>query len=200
MATKEIFTAVTVLAWTDKNLCLQHQLWTGHGVTAIEDQADVADLPEIGQAQARLSRLSRRHGPRHVWHSYQAAESIIDWSNRESSSQTARQERLRHFLASSAPAKLPCSYDYAAYYPEVVGILSVLTSPYWQRMAGSADADDALRLYRHVAANGLTRGDPSQNTPLRNWIVRLRGENLWRQNSNLAQDNDKRLEKLLPST
>jgi hypothetical protein len=162
MAAKGIFTAVTVLARTDRNLCLRHQLWTGHGVAAIEDQADIAGIPEIGQAQARLGRLCRRRGPRGVWYSYETAEAIIDWSSREPSSQTPRQERLRGLLVSSATGTLPRSYDYACYYPEVVGILGVLTSPYWQRIAGSLDADDALRLYHHVAANGLSRGDPPQ--------------------------------------
>jgi hypothetical protein len=78
MAVKGIFTAVTVLARTDTNLCLRHQLWTGHGVSAIEDQAGIAGIPEIGQAQARLSRLCRRRGPRGVWYSYETAEAIID--------------------------------------------------------------------------------------------------------------------------
>jgi hypothetical protein len=57
MAVKGILAAVTVLARTDTNLCLRHQLWTGHGVTTIEDQADIAGIPEIGQAQARLSGI-----------------------------------------------------------------------------------------------------------------------------------------------
>jgi len=43
MAAKGIFTGVRVLAWTDKNLCLRHQLWTGHGVTATEDQVSAAN-------------------------------------------------------------------------------------------------------------------------------------------------------------
>jgi hypothetical protein len=98
MAAKGIFTAVTVLAWTDTNLCLRHQLWTGHGVTSIEDQAGIAGIPEIGQAQTRLSRLCRRRGPRDIWYSYETAEAVIDWSSREASSLTPRQERLRHLL------------------------------------------------------------------------------------------------------
>lgn len=191
MAAKGIFTAVTVLAWTDENLCLRHQLWTGHGVAAVEDQADVSAIPEIGRAQIRLSRLFRRCGPRNIWYAYQIAEAVIEWSSRESSSQTARQERLRRFLASTATGALPRSYDYAAYYPEVVGILSVIASPYWQRMAGSADPDAAARLYRQLTASGLTRGDPSQNTPLRSWLVQLREENIRRHHANLAQYSDK---------
>jgi hypothetical protein len=200
MAAKGIFSAVTVLAWADKNLCRRHQLWTGHGVTSIEDQADIASIPEIGQAQARISRLARHRGPQGIWHSYRTAEDIIDWSSRESSSQTARQERLRHFLASSATGRLPRSYDHASYYPEVAGVLSVITSPYWQRMAGSGDADDAACLYRRFAASGVTRGDPGQNTPLRGWIAGLRAERYRQPTSKLAQDNDKNPGLLLPST
>jgi hypothetical protein len=200
MAAKGIFTAVTVLAWTDTNLCLRHQLWTGHGVTSIEDQADIAGIPEIGQAQTRLDRLSRRRGSQEIWYSYETAQAIIDWSSREASSQTARQERLRRLLAGSATGRLPRSYDYACYYPEVVAILGVLTSPYWRRIAGSIDPGDSLRLYHHVAANGLSRGDPSQNTPLRGWIAKLRADTLRRQNSNLAQHNDKMIKFLLSST
>lgn len=200
MAAKGIFTAVTVLAWTDTNLCLRHQLWTGHGVTGVEDQADIAGIPEIGQAQTRLSRLCRHRGPLDIWYSYETAEAVIDWSSREASSLTARQERLRHLLASSATGRLPRSYDYACYYPEVVGILGVITSPYWRRIAGSLDPGDSVRLYRHVAASGLNRGDPSQNTPLRGWIMKLRAETIRQRNSNLAQHDDKRNGFLLSST
>ena len=80
------------------------------------------------------------------------------------------------------------------------GSPSVLTSPYWRRIAGSLDPGDSLRLYHHVAANDLSRGDPSQNTPLRGWIAKLRADTLRRQNSNLAQHNDKMIEFLLSST
>lgn len=200
MAAKGIFTAVTVLAWTDTNLCLRHQLWTGHGVTSIEDQADIAGIPEIRQAQTRLSRLCRRRGPRDIWYSYKTAEDVIDWSSREASSQTSRQERLRHLLAGSATGRLPRSYDYACYYPEVVGILGVITSPYWRRMAGSLDPGDSLRLYRHVAASGLSRGDASQNTPLRGWIAMVRARTIREQNSGLAQHDDKTIGFLVSST
>lgn len=174
MAARNIFSAVPVLTWTDQNVCLRHQLWTGHGVTTIEDQADVTGMPEVGRAHARHQRLARRHGLWRVWDCYETAGKTIDWSSRESSSRTARQERTRRLLAVSRTGTLRRSYDYASYYPEVVSVLSVLASPYWQRMAGSGDADDALRFYRQVAANGLTSGTPRENTPLRNWIVGLR--------------------------
>jgi len=174
MAGRNIFSAVTVLTWTDQNVCLRHQLWTGHGVTTIEDQADVTGIPEVGRAQARHRRLARHHGLWRVRDCYETAEKTIDWSSRESSSRTARQERIRRLLAASRTGTLRRPYDYASYYPEVVSVLSVLASPYWQRMAGSGDADDALRFYRQIAANGLTSGTPRENTPLRNWIVELR--------------------------
>jgi hypothetical protein len=174
MATRNILSPVTVLTWTDQNVCMRHQLWTGHGVTTIEDQPDVRSMPEISRAQARHRRLGRHHGLPHVRDCYETAESTIDWSSREPSSPTARQDRIRRFLAAAGTGTLPRSYDYASYYPEVVGVLSVLASDFWQRMAGSGDADDAIRFYRHVAANGLTSGAPRENTPLRSWIVELR--------------------------
>jgi TniQ len=176
MAARNVFSAVAVLAWADQNVCLRHQLWIGHGVTSINDQADVAGMPEVSRSQARHQRLARHHGLRRVRDCYKTAESTIDWSSREPSSQTARQERIRRLLAVNRTGSLPRSYDYAAYYPEVVGILSVLASPYWQRIAGSGDPDDALRFYRQISANGLTNGTPRENNPLRNWIVELRAE------------------------
>ena len=176
MAAKNIFSAVTVLAWTDQSLCLQHQLWIGHSVTRIEDQADIADIPEISEAQVRHRRLARRHGFRNVRDCYGTAESTIDWSSREPSSPTARQRRTRCFLARSHAGALPRSYDYASYYPEVIGILSVLASPHCQHLASSGGAADAFRFYRLAALNGLTNGNPQENNPLRNWIVKLREE------------------------
>jgi hypothetical protein len=133
-------------------------------------------MPEVGRAQSRHQRLVRHNGRRRVLDNYTAAENAIDWSSREPSSRTARQERVLRLLAASHTGILPRSYDYAAYYPEVVGILSVLASPYWQRMAGSGNPDDAVRFYHQVAANGLTNGRPQENNPLRNWIARLRAE------------------------
>jgi TniQ len=176
MAARNIFYAVTVLAWTDQNVCPRHQLWVGQGVTTIADQADISGLPDIGRAHVRHQRLARRHGLWRVWDCYNTAESTIDWSTRETSSRSARQDRIRRFLAVIGNETLPRSYDYAAYYPEVVGVLSVLASPHWRRMASSGQADDALRFYHQVAANGLTSGTPRENTPLRSWIVKLRAE------------------------
>lgn len=43
-------------------------------------------------------------------------------------------------------------------------------------MAASGNLDDALHFYRQISANGLTKGTPRENTPLRNWIVKLRAE------------------------
>jgi hypothetical protein len=97
-----------------------------------------------------------------------------------------RQEHIRRFLATSDTGTLPSSYDYASCYPEVAGVLSGLASPYWQRMAGSGDGDDAFRFYRQVAANGLTSGIPRENSPLRNWIVQLRAEKYRQQGRKLG--------------
>lgn len=83
---------------------------------------------------------------------------------------------MRRVLACNDAGGLPRSYDYASYSPEVVALLSVLASPYWQRIGGSGDAAEAFRFYRKVTGNGLTNGSANENTPLRSWIVKLREE------------------------
>jgi hypothetical protein len=56
------------------------------------------------------------------------------------------------------------------YYPEVVGVLSVLASPRWRRLAISDDPAEQERFYLQVANNGLTNGTPALNNPLRSWV------------------------------
>ncbi|MDI5975852.1 TniQ family protein [Amycolatopsis magusensis] len=160
---------VTVWARQDQNVCLHHQLWIGQGVQRAEDQLHVADLPEIAQAQIRHRNLIRRHGHQRVEYFYSDAQKVIDWSSNPSSD-TARSERKRYLFAREQATRLPWSYDYAAYYPEVVGVLSVLASPYWRCMAISENPADQERFYRQIARNGLTNGKPELNKPLRNWV------------------------------
>lgn len=168
-AAKSITTAVRVWARQDQNVCLRHQLWISQGVNELGDQADVADFPEIPRAQVRHSNLIRRYGHRRVRHFYWTAEKIIDWST-DLPSPTARWERKRWFFAREQTKFLPWSYDHAAYYPEVVGVLSVITSPHWRRLAISDDHADREGFYRQIAANGLTNGDPALNKPLSKWV------------------------------
>jgi hypothetical protein len=173
MAAKNITTRVIVWARHDHNVCLRHQLWISQGVNKPEDQADVADLPEITQSQVRHHNLIRRYGHRPVNHCYWTAQQVIDWSS-NLPSPTARWERKRYFFTREKAEFLPWSYDFAAYYPEVIGVLSVLLSPYWRRMAISDDPAEEQRFYRQIAANGLTNGTPAHNTPLSTWVNRHR--------------------------
>lgn len=169
LAAKSITTSVRIWARQDQNVCLRHHLWISQGVNDPEDQVDVTDFPEISQAQIRHSNLIRRHGHQRVRHFYWTAEKIIDWSSNVPSP-TARWERKRWFFTRERARTLPWSYDYAAYYPEVVDVLSVLTSPYWRRMTISDNPTDEERFYRQIAANGLTNGEPARNTPLNKWV------------------------------
>jgi hypothetical protein len=169
MAAKNITTRVRVWAQHDQNVCLRHQLWISQGVNDPEDQADVADSPEIGHAQIRHHNLIRRYGHRRVRQSYRTAQEVIDWSS-NLPSPTARWQRKHHFFTREQAKFLHRSYDFAAYYPEVVGVLSVLVSPYWQRMAISEDSTDKQRFHQQIAANGLTNGSPEHNTPLSKWV------------------------------
>nr|BFE58705.1 hypothetical protein GCM10020063_032310 [Dactylosporangium thailandense] len=53
----------------------------------------------------------------------------------------------------------------------VVGVLSVLASPFWRRPAIPA----GWRLLpQQVGRNGITNGDPATSAPLRNWMVERR--------------------------
>jgi TniQ protein len=175
IATKNITTgSVIVWARQDQNVCLRHKLWIGKGVRKPEDQVDIADLPEITRAQVRHNNLIRRHGRRRVRYFQHTAEEIIDWSSNNPYSATARSTRMRYFFAQERADRLPWSYDYAAYYPEAVSVLSVLASPYWRRLAISGDPAENARFYRHVAANGLTNGTPAENTPLIKWLEHQR--------------------------
>jgi hypothetical protein len=169
MAAKGITTEVTVWARHDQNVCLRHQLWVGQGVVRPEDQVDVADLPEIARAQTRHRNLIRRHGLGRVRYFHRAAEKIIKWSP-ELPSHTGRWNRRRHLFIRENAERLPWSYDAAACYPEVVALLSVLTSPHWRRMATSDNPADRQRFYRQTAANGITTGQPERNRPLNTWI------------------------------
>ena len=173
MAAKGITATVTIWARQHQNVCLRHQLWIGPGVNSPEDQVEVADLPEIGHAQTRHSNLIRRHGVGHVRYSHPDAQKIISWST-QLPSDTGRWNRRRHFFTREQAEHLPWSYDFAACYPEVVALLSVLASPHWRRMALSDNPANKQRFYRHSAANGITNGEPEHNTPLNKWIDRHR--------------------------
>ena len=164
--------AGTVHVWMrqDHNVCLRHQLWIGPGVRKPEDQVEVADLPEISRAQIRHRNLIGRHGHKRVEFVYRNAREVIDWST-EFDSDTGRWNRMRYFFSREQADRLPWSYDYAAYYPEVVGVLSVLASPYWRRLAISGDPAKEERFYRQIAENGLTNGTPALNRPLASWVT-----------------------------
>ena len=167
-------TLVTVWARPDQNVCVRHQLWIGQGVRFLAEQLDVSDLPEIAHAQLRHQKLIRRYGQRPAARFFADAQQVIDWSSRNPDYSSARWNRLRYLFDREQVQQLPYSYDYAACYPEVIGLLGVLISRYWQQLAISRDPADQERFHRQVATSGLTNGTPALNTPLRNWIYSLR--------------------------
>ncbi|WP_241266639.1 hypothetical protein [Streptomyces scabichelini] len=55
-----------VMVWMSKHhdqVCIPHRLWIGRAVDSAARQYDLADLPEVVQAQRRHYRLLRRYGP-----------------------------------------------------------------------------------------------------------------------------------------
>lgn len=141
---------VTIWARCDYNVCVHHQLWVGDGVSQPRDQVDVADMPEIATAQVRLQRLIRRRGYPRVRFYFSDACAIEHWGSRNPFALTARNERMRHLHAREHAEFLPLPYGYAAQYPEVVTILSVISSPFWRRMATSTEIADRRRFYDEV--------------------------------------------------
>lgn len=156
MAANNITTPVHIWARADNHVCLRHHLWIGSGVHTSHDQVEIGDLPEIGHAHTHHHNLSRRHGRATVAYFYDDARRMVDQATNLPSN-TGRWKRLRYFLAREHTDQLPWSYDYAAYYPEVISLLAVLSSPYWRRQAISDNPTDRDRFYRRVAHNGPTR-------------------------------------------
>ncbi|TDO27658.1 TniQ protein [Kribbella sp. VKM Ac-2527] len=184
MAAKNIQTTVAIWAHPDHNICPRHHLWIGHGVIDPTDQVEVAQLPEIPRAQVRHRNLIRRHGRGRVEPFYEHARAVIDWST-NLPCDTGRWNRMDYFVAreqaktASSPLRkrrlsLARSHDYAAYYPEVIDLLSILVSPYWLRIAVSDGAAEREHFYNQVMKSGLTNGTPALNRPLQKWIARQR--------------------------
>jgi hypothetical protein len=161
---------VTVWIRHDNAVCQRHHLWIGGGVQQPSDQLDVSDLPEIGAAQVRHTNLARRHGHQQANHFYESAVEISDWSSRGRDPGSSRTHRNQHFLERQQATRLPWSYDNAAHYPEVVGVLSVICSPSWRRSALSDHQAEREAFYEALTRNGLTNGDPRRNSALRYWL------------------------------
>jgi hypothetical protein len=149
MLTKNITTAVTVWTHQDQNVCLRHHLWTGAGVCYPEDQLNLAELPEISNAQIHHRNLIRRRGRQHVQYFYDDARNIINRSTTVASD-IDLWTRGACFFPGRQAAELPWSFDDAARYPQVVSLLGVLSSPYWRAQASSKDPADRKRFYLHV--------------------------------------------------
>jgi hypothetical protein len=177
MAGKGITSTVTIWARADQNVCLRHQLWIGPGVDSANHQLDVSDLPEIGRAQIRHDRLIRRFGHGRInyyyyyyYYYYTDAYEVDDWSTRNRYVVCPRNDRRRYLFNREQSEVLPFSYGYAAQHPEVIGVLGVIVSPFWRRLAISDDPTDQQRFYAEIKKNGLYSGNPEANTPLRRWI------------------------------
>lgn len=161
---------VTIWARCDYNVCVRHQLWVGNGVSQSADQVDLADMPETVQAQVRLQRLIRRRGYPRVRYYFSDACAIEHWGSRNPFALTPRNERMRRLHAREHAEFLPLSYGYAAQYPEVVPILSVISSPYWRRMAKSLEITDRFRFYDEILKGRPAHPSRYSHGGLASWI------------------------------
>ncbi|MEU5941019.1 hypothetical protein ABZ807_17910 [Micromonospora sp. NPDC047548] len=60
----------------------------------------------------------------------------------------------------------------------MIGILSVLSSPFWRRLAISADRADQQLFLDQVGRNSIANDDSANNAPLRNWMVEQRRDHM----------------------
>ncbi|SCG72476.1 TniQ family protein [Micromonospora inositola] len=169
-AAKGIIGQVTIWARCDYSVCIRHQLWVGRGVWHPHDQLDVSDFPEITRAQVRLRRRIRRLGHARVSFYYLDACEVEHWVSRDPLALSPHNDRMKRLFAREQAESLPLSYVYAAQYPEVVNILTVISSPFWRRMALSRQIEDRERFHdeidRKTKPSGIARG----NRRLRTWI------------------------------
>jgi hypothetical protein len=136
--------------------------------------------PDVGGAAAGLPALHGREGDLHRCHRLGVDRHELV----PAASALDRPWRFSRLCRRRGPRDIWYSYETAE---AVIDWSSrEASSLYWRRIAGSLDPGDSLLLYRHVAASGLSRGDPSQNAPLRGWVMTLRAETIRQRNSNLT--------------
>jgi hypothetical protein len=173
-ATKGISATVMVWACCHRNVCLRHNLWVGQGVQDYQDQLDVADLPEIPQAQVEHRKLIRRFSQARVEFFYADACEIEQWASRNICTVARSNDRRNRLLARERRATLPWPYHYATQYPETVRILGVISSPFWHQLAISGDISQRKRFYDEIDRKVDVGVPAGRNRRLTDWIQEQR--------------------------
>jgi TniQ len=171
-----------VLRWAanDDNVCLKHNLWTGPRANHVDDQIDVAMLPDVIAAQRRHRNLTRRHGRLRTTEVYhEAAHITFRWTLQGHWPDT-RTARLRALTGSDLDVRSDDPLLRLINYPETVGLISLFLSSYWHRILTEAsslhlsqEGDRFLAEVRH--RTGITDYEfGGTRDPLNQWCERRR--------------------------
>jgi hypothetical protein len=170
MAAKNISIPVLVWMHRDQQVCIRHALWIGYGVTQVAEQVDLRDTPEIIRAGLRHHRLTTRFGRPAVEDCFDDAFHLVIRTRSR-----LRRDRLNHFFAREHLTALPTAYNYAAGYPEMIGLLTVLAAPRWQTAAGSGQAEQENLFLAEVARHWPDApANVRVRDPLARWMSRQR--------------------------
>ncbi|MGW3957612.1 hypothetical protein ACWEKM_43610 [Streptomyces sp. NPDC004752] len=154
--TKHIGGKVTRLLPHHRYVCTRHDVWIGPP-DADQPSVNLADLPEIADAQRRHLRILHRHGWAATYDALLTAFTFCGhiWTDGEPMTNPCRVEHTwaerAHFLIPPETAKKSYSTSrlFAAVYPEAVSVAALLASPYWRRLASGTTAERE-RFYREI--------------------------------------------------
>ncbi len=124
--------------WNDHDhvVCHRHRRWIGDGNDQPDSgQPDLTDQPDILQANRRHHRLVRRVGRYRATIAYQQARTICSrWHRNDDHDDDFQRLMLRfhgpHWQVSRSHPTL-----FAARYPQIVALTTLLASAYWQSAA-----------------------------------------------------------------
>lgn len=167
--------APPVTCWTthDRNVCLRHRLWIGDGITRIDEQVDIARLPDTLKAQRRHRNLITRHGRRWVRNAYRSARKIYFSWLQETADPFDLLDTARRILADGTgeppSGELTLSM---VFHRQVVALTGLLAAQEWEYHAVSTG--HITWLVEQITARNILLGYvPKERTdPLIQWVER----------------------------
>lgn len=169
----------TVMTWMrhDHNVCVRHRLWIGAGVNQPNEQLNLADVADIGQAQRRHARLLRQYGRDRVRQAFAEATHInTAWQM----AGRYQQGSYRRYVILDPPKhsrrvrSLTPAADAASRYPDIVALTSLLTSLFWRRIVISHDPTERDRFFNEIRRRVLD--DYVQTTTSYDYLARWANE------------------------
>ncbi|MFE7973774.1 hypothetical protein [Streptomyces shenzhenensis] len=169
-----------VMVWMSKHhdqVCIPHRLWIGRAVDSTAGQYDLADLPEVVQAQRRHYRLLRRYGPAVIAACYERCSTFWHSLFQRGYRLSDRAERLRRMSPHDRQVRPWQPQRYAAVYPEIVEAMSLYASSHWRSLA--LGEEEQTRLFKAEFHRRLPQ-ERSLRTTARHWFLTEMIMTAWR--------------------